>query len=182
VFFVGQGALWAFLETIGDASGFPPETVHTAMTVCAAFGTLGPIVVLLMAERVKPAGPLIGSVALTLVAVSLMQSRSPWIYGAAISVFFFCLSVFAAYQFGVIAGAERSGRAAVLMSTANYGGFSVSAWVGGQLVEHFGYTSLALFDGSMMFAALLTLLWVIRQGSDVGQSAAATVASLPESR
>jgi predicted MFS family arabinose efflux permease len=181
VFFVGQGALWAFLETIGDASGFPPETVHTAMTVCAAFGTLGPIVVLLMAERVKPAGPLIGSVALTLVAVSLMQSRSPWIYGAAISVFFFCLSVFAAYQFGVIAGAERSGRAAVLMSTANYGGFSVSAWVGGQLVEHFGYTSLALFDGSMMFAALLTLLWVIRQGSDVGQSAAATVASLPES-
>jgi MFS transporter, DHA1 family, inner membrane transport protein len=181
-FYVGQGALWAFLETIGDASGFPAETVHTAMTVCAGFGTLGPIVVLLMAERVKPAGPLIGCVALTLVAVSLMQSRSPWIYGAAISAFFFCLSVFAAYQFGVIAGAERSGRAAVLMSTANYGGFSVSAWVGGQLVEHFGYTSLALFDGTMMFAALLTLLWVIRQGSDAGQSAPAAVASLPESR
>jgi MFS transporter, DHA1 family, inner membrane transport protein len=167
LFYVGQGSLWAFLETIGDASGFPADTVHTAMTVCAAFGTLGPVVVLLMAERIKPAGPLIGSVAVTLVAVSFMQSRSPWIYCAAISAFFFCLSVFAAYQFGVIAGAERSGRAAVLMSTANYGGFSVSAWVGGQLVEHFGYTSLALFDGSMMITALATLLWVIRLGSDV---------------
>jgi predicted MFS family arabinose efflux permease len=113
--------------------------------------------------------------------VIFKQSRSPWIYGASISAVFFCLSVFAAYQFGVIAGAERSGRAAVLMSTANYGGFSMSAWVGGQLVAHFGYTSLALFDGSLMVAALLTLLWVIQQGSDAGQSATAAATSLPES-
>jgi MFS transporter, DHA1 family, inner membrane transport protein len=162
MFYVGQGALWAFLETIGDASGFSAETVHTAMTVCAAFGTLGPIVVLFLADRIRPVIPLVGSVALTLIAVPFMQSRSSLIYGASISTFFFCLSVFAAYQFGVIAGAERSGRAAVLMSTANYGGFSVSAYLGGQMAEHFGYTSLQAFDMVMMTSALLTLLWLIK--------------------
>jgi predicted MFS family arabinose efflux permease len=165
MFFVGQGALWAFLETIGDASGFPAETVHTAMTVCAAFGTLGAIVVLILAERIRPVIPLVLSVALTLIAVPFMQSRSPWVYGASISTFFFALSIFAAYQFGVIAGAERSGRAAVLMSAANYGGFSVSAYVGGQLAEHYGYVSLQVFDSVMMTAALLTLLWLMRSSA-----------------
>lgn len=180
MFYVGEGALWAFLETIGDASGFPAETVHTAMTVCAAFGTLGPIVVLFLAERIRPIIPLVGSVALTLLAVPFMQSRSPWVYGASISMFFFCLSVFAAYQFGVIAGAERSGRAAVLMFTANYGGFSVSAYLGGEMVGRFGYTSLQLFDGGMMTAALLTLLWLIRQSAHVEHSVAEASASLSD--
>jgi predicted MFS family arabinose efflux permease len=165
MFFVGQGALWAFLETIGDASGFAAETVHTAMTVCAAFGTLGAVAVLILAERIRPVIPLVGSVALTLIAVPFMQSHSPWVYGASISAFFFALSIFAAYQFGVIAGAERSGRAAVLMSAANYGGFSVSAYVGGQLAEHYGYVSLQVFDSVMMTAALLTLLWLMRSSA-----------------
>jgi predicted MFS family arabinose efflux permease len=173
MFFVGQGALWAFLETIGEASGFSAGTVHTAMTVCAAFGTLGPIVVLILAERIRPVIPLVGSVALTLIAVPFMQSRSPWVYGASISTFFFCLSIFAAYQFGVIAGAERSGRAAVLMSTANYGGFSVSAYIGGQLAERYGYASVQVFDAGMMTAALLTLLWLISRSRSVGHRAEA---------
>jgi predicted MFS family arabinose efflux permease len=171
MFYVGQGALWAFLETIGDASGFSAKTVHTAMTMCAAFGTLGPIVVLLLADRVRPVIPLVGSVAITLIAVPFMQSRSPLIYGASISAFFFCLSVFAAYQFGVIAGAERSGRAAVLMSTANYGGFSVSAYLGGQMAEHFGYISLQVFDMVMMTSALLTLLGLIRSTANRARAA-----------
>jgi MFS transporter, DHA1 family, inner membrane transport protein len=168
MFFVGQGSLWAFLETIGDASGFSAQTVHTAMTVCAGFGTLGPVLVLLFAERVRPVIALVGTVALTIIALTFMQASSPWIYGASISMFFFCLSIFAAYQFGVIAGAERSGRAAVLMSTANYAGFSVSAYLGGQMVERFGYISLQIFDATMMSAALLTLLWLIRIGARAG--------------
>jgi len=180
-FFVGQGALWAFLETIGEASGFSAATVHTSMTICAAFGTLGPIVVLLMAERIHPAIPLIGSVALTLLAVGFIQSRSPWIYTASISAFFFCLSLFAAYQFGVIAAAERSGRAAVLMAPANYAGFSVSAYLGGQLVERFGYSSLAWFDGSMMTAALLSLLFLMSKGQPIQHARSSVTASLPTS-
>ena len=175
LFYVGEGALWAFLETIGDASGFSPETVHTAMTVCAAFGTLGPIVVLILAERIRPMIPLVASVALTLLFVPFMQSRSPWVYGASISMFFFCLSIFAAYQFGVIAGAERSGRAAVLMSTANYGGFSVSAYLGGQLAERYGYTSLQVFHSGMMTVALLTLFWLTRHSGSVEHPAAASL-------
>jgi predicted MFS family arabinose efflux permease len=175
LFYVGEGALWAFLETIGDASGFSPETVHTAMTVCAGFGTLGPIVVLILAERIRPMIPLVASVALTLLFVPFMQSRSPWVYGASISMFFFCLSIFAAYQFGVIAGAERSGRAAVLMSTANYGGFSVSAYLGGQLAERYGYTSLQVFHSGMMTAALLTLIWLTRHSGSVEHPAAASL-------
>jgi predicted MFS family arabinose efflux permease len=138
------------------------------MTVCAGFGTLGPILVLLFAERIRPVIALVGTVVLTIVAVTFMQASSPWIYGASISMFFFCLSIFAAYQFGVIAGAERSGRAAVLMSTANYAGFSVSAYLGGQMVERFGYISLQIFDAIMMSAALLTLLWLIRIGARAG--------------
>jgi predicted MFS family arabinose efflux permease len=179
LFFVGQGALWAFLETIGDAAGFSADTVHTSMTICAAFGTLGPIVVLLVAERIRPAIPLIGSVALTLIAVSFMQSRSVWVYTASISAFFFCLSVFAAYQFGVIAGAERSGRAAVLMSPANYAGFSVSAYLGGQMVQHLGYGSLAWFDGIMMSTALATLLLLMSRTGRVPHADSGAVAPVP---
>jgi predicted MFS family arabinose efflux permease len=117
---------------------------------------------------------LVGSVALTLLALPFMQSRSPWLYGASISMFFFCLSIFAAYQFGVIAGAERSGRAAVLMSAANYGAFSVSAYVGGRLAQHYGYVSLQVFDAVMMTAALLTLLWLMRSTATVADEADAS--------
>jgi DHA1 family inner membrane transport protein len=180
LFFVGQGSLWAFLETIGVSSGFPADTVHTAMTVCAAFGTLGPIAVLILAERIRPLLPLVGSVALTLVAVCFIQSKSPWVYAGSISMFYFCLTIFAAYQFGVIAGADRSGRAAVLMSSANFGGFAVAPYLGGQMVEHFGYISLQLFDGTMMVAALLTLLWLIRGGSRVRDAAVESAAPIPD--
>lgn len=180
MFFVGQGALWAFLETIGNASGFPAATVNTAMTVCAAFGAFGPIVVLLLAERIKSVIPLIGSVALTLVAITCIQSRSPWIYGASISMFYFCLSIFAAYQFGVIGGADLSGRAAVLMSSATSVGFSVAPFVGGQLVEHLGYIGLQLLDGTMMVAALLTLLWLMHKSSNVERAVERSSASISD--
>ena len=53
------------------------------------------------------------------------------------------------------------------MSAANYGGFSVSAYVGGQLAEHYGYVSLQVFDAVMMTAALLTLLWLMRSSARV---------------
>jgi DHA1 family inner membrane transport protein len=157
-FFAGQGALWTFLETIGLASGIRAESVHTAMTVCAASGVCGAVAVIAMAERIGPLPPLIGSVALTVAAVTVIQSRSPWIYTASISAFYFCLPIFAAYQFGVIAGADRSGHAAVLTSSATFGGFAVAPYLGGQLAERFGYGSLQLLDGGMMFAASLTLL------------------------
>jgi MFS family permease len=59
------------------------------------------------------------------------------------------------------------GAGAVLMASATSVGFSVAPFVGGQIVEHVGYIGLQLLDGTMMVAALLTLLWLLHKSSNV---------------
>jgi predicted MFS family arabinose efflux permease len=51
----------------------------------------------------------------------------------------------------------------------------VSAYLGGQLAERYGYTSLQVFHSGMMTAALLTLIWLTRHSGSVEHPAAASL-------
>ena len=164
IFFMGQGSLWTFIDTLGIASGIPSSTVDTCLSACTAFGALGSLVVILVGTRVRPVIPLVGSVLLTYAALCVIRSPNPWLYGAAISAFYFCLPIFASYQFGVIAGDDESHRAAALLSAATFGGFAFAPYAGGELVEQFGYSSLQWLDGIFMTASLATLVPILRAG------------------
>ncbi len=165
VFFMGQGSVWTFIDTIGLASGISSSVVNTCLTACTAVGALGSLVVILVGTRVRPLIPLLGSVLLTFGALCILRSPNPWLYGAAICGFYFCLPIFASYQFGVIARADESHRAAVLLSAATFGGFAFAPYLGGQLVERFGYSSLQWLDAVFMTASLATLAPLLRARS-----------------
>jgi predicted MFS family arabinose efflux permease len=162
LFFLGQGALWTFLEAMGLADGVPAAAAHTCLEVCAAFGVLGGIAVLALGRTLRPWIPLLASLGLTIIGVSLVRTSNPWIFGGAISAFYFCLPVFAAYQFAIISEADSSRHASVLVSAATFGGFGLAPYLGGELVAGFGYSSLQVLDVTFMTAALLCLLPILK--------------------
>jgi predicted MFS family arabinose efflux permease len=165
-FFLGQGALWTFLETIGIFSGISAHVVQDCLAICAAFGVLGSCLVIIVGLRLNPWIPLLASLLVTVAGVSVIRSTNAWVYGASISAFYLALPVFASYQFGAIVAADESRRAAPLISAATFGGFSVAPYVGGEIVELFGYPSLQALDiGSMSasFLTLIPLLWARRK-------------------
>jgi predicted MFS family arabinose efflux permease len=169
LFFLGQGAVWTFLESMGLADGVPAAAAHTCLEVCAAFGVLGGLAVLALGQKLRPWIPLLTGLGLTILGVSLVRTSNPWIFGAAISAFYFCLPVFAAYQFAVIAAADPSRHAAVLVSAATFGGFGLAPYLGGELVSGFGYSSLQILDVAFMTAAVLCLLPLLKKGAVRGR-------------
>jgi predicted MFS family arabinose efflux permease len=58
LFNLSWACLWTYLERIGDAAGIDAQSVDRALTVCAVFGFVGSLVVLVLGERVTRPAPL----------------------------------------------------------------------------------------------------------------------------
>jgi MFS transporter, DHA1 family, inner membrane transport protein len=157
-FFMGQGALWTFLERIGTVSGIAETEVVHSLAVCAVFGFLSSGVVLLLGSYISGIVPLAFSVLINLCGVAMATSPHGGVFAAAISIFNFSLPIFATCQFSAITRSDHTGRVAVHMSTASFGGFALGPYLGGLSVERFGYASLQWIDAVMIIVAAATLL------------------------
>ncbi|RPI46429.1 MAG: MFS transporter [Betaproteobacteria bacterium] len=162
-FFLGQGSLYTFIERIGASSGFTEEVIAHSLSIFAMVGLLSCVFVLLLGSRVTSFGALLLGVAANVLGASAVFAAKPWLYTVAICFFYFSLPIIATCQFGAIARADTTGRAAVYASTATFGGFALGPYLGGMLVEQLGYVGVQWLDIIMIILTAVTLVPLLRR-------------------
>ena len=158
VYIVGQGAVWTFMARIGANSGLSAHNVDVALSACTLGGLVGSIVTMFPSKRLGTVLPLTVFALLSVGALCVVRSSNAAVFIAALSAFMFAWPAFAALQFAAIAAADTVGTATISMSAANYAGFAIGPYLGGQLVVHYGFGTLQYLGIGGVLLALISLL------------------------
>lgn len=140
---INQSMLFSFVERIGAARGFSAEQV-IGVLVAVGFVNLTPAVLAALLQRRLPARKVAvaGPIAQALVALTITQAThfAPYAVGACASVF---VMIFAhTFVFGLIAGADPSGRAVALTPAMLMTGSATGPLLGGTLAVYSGFESI----------------------------------------
>jgi predicted MFS family arabinose efflux permease len=154
----GMLTTWAYLEQIGAASGLDERSIGRSLSICAAFGFLSSIAVLVLGARVSQTRYVVACVFLYAIGVTYSGSPTPWVYAAAISAFYFSVPIFLSAQFAEIT--RRAGTASVGISYQLAGSLgSLGPALAGALLGRWGYGVIRWGSiGTMLLAT--ALLWI----------------------
>ena len=161
LFYLGQGALWPYLEVIGVSSGISQRSVETSVSVSAASAILGSVFVLLAGKRLGRSAPLLAAFTVTIAAVWMLRSSDAGVFRAALAAFTFAWPIFAAYQFALIVADHASQRLGAFVTTANFAGLVAGPILCGELIGSHGLRSaqwLATGADALALAALVPLM------------------------
>ena len=102
-------------------------------------------------------------IAAHVVAALAVRSSLPWLYTAAISIFYASLPVIGTIQFAAVTRMPNADRAAVLCSVAQTSGLALGPLVGAALVEQVGYEAVPWLDVTCILLAGGALLPLLRR-------------------
>ncbi len=157
-YIIGQGATWTYMARIALYDGISQHDVDTALSYCAAAGIVGSFASMASSKRLGLFVPLIASGILSVVSVALMASRSVPLYTFAVCAFTLLWPCFAAYQFSLVASADKIGTATILISASTYAGFAVGPYLGGELMVRYGFQAIQVLAIVGTSVAILSLL------------------------
>ncbi|GGB81320.1 MFS transporter [Marinobacterium zhoushanense] len=162
-----QAMTFSFVERVGsDMHGYSTAQVSGVLLATGLVGMLPGLAAMLMhgrwsAPKVMLAGPALQA-ALTLVIV--MTTAFP-AYAIAVCFYPFIMVFTHTFAFGYFADKDPSGRAVAATPAMNMIGSGIGPFLGGTLVQFFGYESLGY--GALVLA-LLAILSVSQLGREVG--------------
>lgn len=135
-YFGGLSAVWAFVERIADGNGIDAITIGRGLSFGVIGGGVGALIAAISGDRFGRVRPLIFSV---LIIASVL-----WIYNGTFSGLTFAILTFLfsgawnyslAYQLGIVASVDASGRYVVLMSAALASGAVLGPAAAGFLIN-----------------------------------------------
>ncbi len=162
--FAAFAALWGFMEAIGDANGLPAETIGTALTFSIVAGFAGATLAAWLGNRYGHIWPLNAGLVFAAVAVVLLAYQD----GVAVYVFSACvingmLQYTIAYQMGLVAHNDYSGRIGVMIPFILASSAAVGPPIAGTIAEAQGFTLVYCGFVAVTVATILLSVWVGRQ-------------------
>ena len=143
VFYVGVVGVWGFLELIGNASQISDSEVAYAIATALLMGAGGAMVAASLSKRIsQPVAISLGSVALVLFLVAMGVADGYAFYLIAIVGMNVAWNFGLAYQIGLIAALDVSGRYTVLVTAALGIGGVLGPVLAGVLVTEDGYAGV----------------------------------------
>ena len=133
--FVGQAAVWAFIERMGSAAGLSPGTIGLALGGSVFAGMAGALAASWVAgrkgRRMPMALAMIGEVVCLLF---LFGSYTTVVYFAVVIIYSVCWNFWLPYQMSVIADTDVSGRFVALITLSQAVGIAVGPALVGPLI------------------------------------------------
>ncbi len=162
--FAAFSALWGFMEAIGDANGLSNETIGTILTFSIVAGFAGASLAAWLGNRYGHIWPLNAGLVFAAVAVVLLAFET----GAAVYVFSACvingmLQYTIAYQMGLVAHNDFSGRIGVMIPFILASSASVGPPIAGTIAEAQGFTLVYWGFVAVTAVTILLSVWVGRQ-------------------
>ena len=136
---LGLGGIYAFEERIGVAAGLESAAAGSGLAVAVAAGFLGAISASLVADRWGRIWPVAIALGGQMLGIWLLQGEMTWLqFAGTASVFHFFWNFTGPYLMGTVAANDATGRIAVLIPAAQFGGFAMGNAIGGQVVAGAG--------------------------------------------
>lgn len=165
--YVGVGAVWAFVERMAAAAGIAPGPIGEALALGMGLGLAGALAAAALGGGRDRS--LLFAVAMVLQAAALMMLDRPfgwWAFAVAITMFNVTWNFALPFLVGAIASADRSGRYTVLVVAAQGLGVAFGPVAGGHLATVGGLSAVVyLAVGCCVLGAALLAL-ALRKGSD----------------
>jgi len=128
----GLGAIWAFIQLIGENGGIGAVQVGQALGISTLLGTTGALAAAWLAGRVGRLLPVTIALLVQVAMLTLLRGEMVWLQflltAATFQIFW---NMIGPYLMGTIAMSDTSGRAAVLIPAAQIGGFFVGPVIAG---------------------------------------------------
>jgi len=116
LFFTGAGALYAYLERLGAAVGLEGTIVARSIAASNIAGLSGSLLASIVARAIgrRPGAAAGGALALLAMLAFCADSPSALVFLVACCTLMFAWNVFFPFQFGLLAGGDRTGGASAL--------------------------------------------------------------------
>jgi predicted MFS family arabinose efflux permease len=158
LFWVGLGAVWAFLERLGQQSGVSPEAIGYVLTFYAVAGFAGALSSSILHTYFGRLQLLIASITGALLSVALIG----WVSGlfpfaAGVIMFSYIWPLFLTYMGGTMAAIDSAGRVVAMSVSSQCIGMALGAAIGGELSGRYGYISIPVISMVCFLLALALL-------------------------
>jgi predicted MFS family arabinose efflux permease len=164
--YIGQGSVFAFLQTMGVSQGFPVAGVANAMSAWAVFGIVGSFTAGAFPQHV-PRWSLIGIASLIMlggyVALYAPASLQWYTVGCAIGGFYW--NFILPLMLGLMSTVDPTGRGSVWGGSMSSGGSMLGAGVAGLLIVGTHYTPVGWLSAALISVGFSGMLWVERSRS-----------------
>jgi predicted MFS family arabinose efflux permease len=157
LYWMGTGAVWAFIERIGVASGLSEARVGAILAASQITFVLGALAASLLHTRIGRALPAVTGVLLSLVALALIRFNEAG-FGAGVLLYTFAWMFFFPYLTGIMAAQDASGRVAVLGVPSQTLGLAVGPAIAGSLIEGADFAPVLLLAAVLYGIAIVVLL------------------------
>ena len=170
LFFVATGSVWAFLELIGRAAGIAESEVAAAISLGLFVSALGAVGAIALAGRVQPIPAIITAcVAILGAFLALRTARGFAPFVAAACVYQIGWSLALAFQLGLVARIDTTGRMIGVTAAAGTIGAVVGPPVAGYLANRTGsYDAVFAMGAAALLASAALYLGCARHVPAVG--------------
>jgi len=158
IYFIGQGAVWTYLERIGVYAGIDATRVGGALGIAHIAGVIGAALAAWFGKRFGRARPMIAGFLVSFASVYLLGGSASYAaYLGAAGFFAFAWYFTLSYFFGLKSALDPSGRIIVLAVTMQAAGLAIGPAVAGMLVIGSDYTWVVLL-GMLSYGVSLVLI------------------------
>lgn len=150
-----QAMIFSFLEGVGALRGFERGAINGVLIALGLVNLLPAVLAALLEKRIDARSVLLaGPIAQVLLAAVIMLSPAFGPYAVAASVFAAVMIFTHTFAFGLLARLDGSGRALAATPAMLMIGSALGPFLGGTLVEAFGYPALAFTAACLGAAAV----------------------------
>lgn len=162
VFYISNGAQWAYADRIGADGGLPVELVSTALSISMIFGILGAVAAAAVAGHLgREPSLLLGASGAVAASIILTFDFDFFFYCAAVCLINFSLSFVVPFYLGVLASADATGRLGSVAYVLNLLAMSLGPAAGGLIVDG-GYDPFLFATASGYGLSFVLVLYGIR--------------------
>ena len=165
LFFIAQGAIWAYLERIGLAANIELETVGAALAFSALAGIAGAGLATVLGNKFGRAIPVtLGIAVQTLSMLMLTTSLGVTGFIVAVMMFNFSWNLCQPYFSGIMSALDPQGRAVVLMGSIQTIGVSIGPFIAALIImpgefDAISYLGIGCVTGALLATYSLLYIW-----------------------
>jgi hypothetical protein len=149
-YFMGQGAIWAYLELLGQKGGVARQAVANGLSIATLTGVLGPIAAAFVGPRYGRTLPLTIGLGIGLLALYLFSLPGGGLrFGIAASLFNVAWNLNVPYQTASIAAVDGSMQVVALTASAALAGMSIGPLLAAATLGNAGYDGLLMLTAGL---------------------------------
>lgn len=159
LFFLGQGAIWAFGDRIGVSGGLDGQEIANALAMTALASLFGALLSAWMDVRFGRVLPILIAIVIQLLALMLFTGEmTPFYFTLLFSIFAFSWNFGIAFQVGVVASMDKSGRYTALIPAFQGAGLALGPFIAGIVLTGESYFNINIVAGVAFIAYLILIL------------------------